>query len=189
MLIEKIPALYGKALLEAADGAGVLDDVAEEVSFFSGLLAEDAELELFIENPSIESSQKSAVFEKTFRGKATDTFLNFLLLLVDKGREAELKGILSAFGVFHDEHIGLVRVEVVSAESFEDENVEKLAAAISGSLGKEVVVNNKVDPELIGGIIVRYEGMVADGSLRTALKGLSSKMLSPKFESELIHEN
>ena len=101
MLIEKIPALYGKALLEAADGAGVLDDVAEEVSFFSGLLAEDAELELFIESPSIESSHKSAVFEKTFRGKATDTFLNFLLLLVDKGREAELKGILAAFGAFH----------------------------------------------------------------------------------------
>ena len=86
MLIEKIPALYGKALLEAADSAGVLDDVAEEVSFFSGLLAEDAELELFVESPSSESSQKSAVFEKTFRGKATDTFLNFLLLLVDKGR-------------------------------------------------------------------------------------------------------
>ena len=138
MLIEKIPALYGKALLEAADGAGVLDDVAEEVSFFSGLLAEDAELELFIESPSIESSQKSAVFEKTFRGKATDTFLNFLLLLVDKGREAELKGILSAFGVFHDEHIGLVRVEVVSTEAFAAENVEKLSAA-------NITVTNKRD--------------------------------------------
>ena len=50
-------------------------------------------------------------------------------------------------------------------------------------------MNNKVDPEMLGGIIVRYEGMVADGSLRTALKGLSSRMLSPKFESELIHEN
>ncbi|MEC8934482.1 MAG: F0F1 ATP synthase subunit delta, partial [Planctomycetota bacterium] len=96
---------------------------------------------------------------------------------------------LSAFGAFHDEHIGLVRVEVVSAEAFVDENIEKLSAAISGRLGKEVVVNNKVDPELIGGVIVRYEGMVADGSLRTALKELRSEMLSPKFESELIHEN
>ena len=189
MLIEKIPALYGRALLQAAADAGVLDDVAAEVSFFGGLLAEDADLDLFIESPSIESSQKSAVFEKTFRGKATDIFLNFLLLLVDKGREAELKAILAAFGAFHDEHIGLVRVEVVSSKSFKAENVENLSAAISASFGKEVVVNNKVDPEMLGGIIVRYEGMVADGSLKTALKELRSEMLSPKFESELVHEN
>jgi len=189
MLIETIPALYGKALLEAAVDADVLEDVAAEVSFFGGLLAEDADLERFIESPSIESSQKSAVLEKAFRAKATDTFLNFLLLLVDKGREGELRAILTAFGSFHDEHIGLVRAEVVSAEPFEDENVEKLSAAISASLDKEVIVSNKVDPDMLGGVIVRYQGMVADGSLKTALKELGSKMLSPKFESELIHEN
>ena len=93
MLIEKIPALYGKALLEAAADADVLEDVAAEVSFVSGLLGEDADLRLFVESPSIESAQKREVFEKTFRGKATDTFINFLLLLVDKGREAELEAV------------------------------------------------------------------------------------------------
>ena len=189
MLIEKIPALYGRALLEAADDAGVLDEVAEEVSFFGNLLAGDADLALFVESPRIESAQKRGVFERSLRGKGTDIFVNFLLLLVDKGREAELKAILAAFRAFHDEHIGLVRVEVVSAESFKAENVENLSAAISASLGKDVVVNNKVDPEMLGGIIVRYEGMVADGSLKTALKELRSELLSPKFESELVHEN
>ena len=57
MLIEKIPALYGRALLEAADDAGVLDEVAEEVAFFGDLLAEDADLVLFVESPRIESSR------------------------------------------------------------------------------------------------------------------------------------
>ena len=86
MLIEKIPALYGKALLEAEADADVLEDVAAEVSFVGGRLGEDDDLRLFVESPSIESAQKREVFEKTFRGKATDTFINFLLLLVDKGR-------------------------------------------------------------------------------------------------------
>ena len=189
MLIEKIPALYGRALLEAADDAGVLDEVAEEVAFFGNLLAGDADLALFVESPRIESSRKSDVFERTLRGKGTDIFVNLLLLLVDKGREGELRAVLEAFGALHDEHIGLVRVEVVSSKSFKAENVENLSAAISASLGKEVVVNNKVDPGMLGGIIVRYEGMVADGSLKTALKELRSEMLSLKFESELVHEN
>ena len=189
MLIEKIPALYGKALLEAAADADVLEDVAAEVSFVGGLLGEDADLRLFVESPSIESAQKREVFEKTFRGKATDTFINFLLLLVDKGREAELEAILAAFGAFHDEHVGLVRAEVVSAEELAEEEIDKLAAVIGASIDKQVIVSNKVDPEMLGGVIVRYQGMVADGSLRTALKELRSEMLSPKFESELVHEN
>ena len=66
MLIEKIPALYGKALLEAAADAEILEDVAAEVSFVGGLLGEDADLRLFVESPSIESAQKREVFEKTF---------------------------------------------------------------------------------------------------------------------------
>ena len=189
MLIEKIPALYGKALLEAAADADVLEDVVAEVSFVGGLLGEDADLRLFVESPSIESAQKREVFEKTFRGKATDTFINFLLLLVDKGREAELAAILAAFGAFHDEHVGLVRAEVVSVEQLAEEEIDKLAAAIGASIDKQVIVSNKVDPEMLGGVIVRYQGMVADGSLRTALKELRSEMLSPKFESELVHEN
>ena len=189
MLIEKIPALYGRALLEAADDGGVLDEVAEEVSFFANLLAADADLALFVESPRIESARKSGVFERTLRGKGTDIFVNFLLLLVDKGREGELKAVLEAFGALHDEHVGLVRAEVVTAGPLEDEKIEGLASAIGSSIEKEVVVNNRVDPEMLGGVIVRYQGMVADGSLGTALEELRSEMLSPKFESELVHEN
>ena len=76
-----------------------------------------------------------------------------------------------------------------TAEELAEEEIDKLAAAIGASIDKQVIVSNKVDPEMIGGVIVRYQGMVADGSLRTALKELRSEMLSPKFESELIHEN
>jgi len=102
---------------------------------------------------------------------------------------AELEAILAAFGAFHDEHVGLVRAEVVSVEQLAEEEIDRLAAAIGASIDKQVIVSNKVDPEMLGGVIVRYQGMVADGSLRTALKELRSEMLSPKFESELVHEN
>ena len=74
-------------------------------------------------------------------------------------------------------------------EQLAEEEIDKLAAAIGASIDKQVIVSNKVDPEMLGGVIVRYQGMVADGSLRTALKELRSEMLSPKFESELVHEN
>ncbi len=64
-----------------------------------------------------------------------------------------------------------------------------LELAMGQKLGKKVVLENKVDPDILGGLIVRFDGMVADGSVQKALGEIKGKMLSLKFGSELVHED
>ena len=88
MLVEKIPAVYGRALLEAADDKGSLAEVAEEVESLRKVLDDNPDLRVFIESPRLETSKKRAVVERSLRGRASDILVNFVLLLIDKGRES-----------------------------------------------------------------------------------------------------
>ena len=189
MQVETIPAVYGRALLGAAEDKGIMTEVAEEVEVLRTVLEGDADLRGFIESPRLESSKKREILEKALRGKASDVLTNFTLLLVDKGRESSLGDILAAFGKLHDDHIGLVRAEAVSAVPLEGQTMVNLELAMGQKLGKKVVLENKVDPDILGGLIVRFDGMVADGSVQKALGEIKGKMLSLKFGSELVHED
>jgi len=189
MLVEKIPAVYGRALLEAADDKGSLAEVAEEVESLRKVLDDNPDLRVFIESPRLETSKKRAVVERSLRGRASDILVNFVLLLIDKGRESLLRDLLAAFSNLHDQHIGLVRARVVSAVPLAGELVSRLRDAMEAQLDRKVVFENEVDPGILGGLIVRFDGMVADGSIKTALDDIRANMLSRKFGSELVHEN
>lgn len=189
MQVEQVAVVYARALLEVAAEKGALAETAEEVEFLRGLLAKEVQLRLFIESPRIERSRKRGVLEGALRGKASDVFVNFLLLLIDRGRADKLTGILEAFGKLYDEQQGLVRATVTSAVELDTGAVAKLSEVLSQRLGKRFEITNRVDPEILGGLLVRFDGWVADGSLRTALAALRTKMTAKKFESDLVHED
>ena len=184
-----IAVTYARALLEAAADKGILEEVLEEVNFFAGLLREDRSLRRFVENPRLERQAKRTALESALRGKVSDTFLNFLLVVVDKGRQIHLEEMLEGFQSLYDEEVGIVRAEAVSAVPLPEEELARLKDVMSGQLRKQVIVSSKVDPEILGGLVVRFSGMVADGSLRTSLEEVRSGLRSLKFGSELVHEN
>ncbi len=196
MQVEQIDTIYARALLGAADAAGpatlpggVLSDVADEVAALRKIFAAEPDFELFVESPRLENSTKREVLERALRGKVSDILVNFLLLLLDKSRERHLAGILAEFGRLHDEHIGLVRAAITSASALGDELVGNLRDRMAAKLGKRVEITADVDPDILGGLVVRYEGMVADGSLKTALDDMRADMLALKFGSEMVHED
>jgi len=189
MQVGTIPGVYGRALLAAAESQGRLAEIAEEVEALRGVLDAHPELAVAIESPRLARSKKRAILEKTLRGRTSDTLANFVLLVVDRRRELELRAILAAFGRLHDAHIGLVRASVVSAAPLAPQSLSSLERALAAKIGRRVVLAARVDPEILGGLIVRFDGMVADGSLQTALEDIRLKMSAPKFGSELVHEN
>jgi F-type H+-transporting ATPase subunit delta len=189
MKAETVPIVYGRALLEAAVDKGILKEVAGEVEAFSKVVAEDPRLRAFFESPRLERSKKKGAVEAALRGRASDIFVNFLLLLLDKGRTQLLVDILAAFRRLHDEHIGLVRAEVVSAVPLGEVALASLKSVMEESLQKRVAFENRVVPEILGGLIVRFDGSIADGSLKTHLEEIRANLLSLKFGSELVHEN
>jgi F-type H+-transporting ATPase subunit delta len=186
---ESVAPTYAQALLELAVESGALEEVRGEVAYLSRLLDEDRDLRIFFENPRVEKSAKRGVVEACLRGKLTDPVVNLVELMLRKGRQLELKAALGVFEDLYAKHVGLVRAEAVTAVAMSGEAIDALRSRMSEQLARRVDVTNRVEPEILGGLIVRFDGRVADGSFRTAIAEVRSSLTHLKFTSELVHEN
>ncbi len=184
-----IGATYAQALLEIALEKGLLDGVMEDAGFLVNVLREERDLRAFLDSPRLDRSVKQTALKKALEGKVTDLFLDFLCLTLDKNRQEFLTDMMEHFGRLCDEKTGIVRAEVTSSAAMSPEETAGLATRLGAELGKQVVVTSRVDPAILGGVIVRYNSMVADGSLKTSLEEVRASMLSLKFGSELVHED
>jgi len=186
---ETLAKVYATSLLELATEKKELEAVHGDVLYLENLLEENALIRSFLESPKIEGSERSGLFESALRGKLSDAVVNFLLVVIRKGRQLFFREMLAEFRVLYEEHIGLVRVTATTAVALDTSVRGKLEEALKARLAKNVNLKNEVDPEILGGVIVRYDGMVADGSLRTSLDKIAANMTAVKFGSEYIHEN
>ncbi len=189
MKTETFVVTYARTLLEAAEEKGDLEAVREEADFFAHFLEVEPRLRLFLESPRVETDEKLEVLSKTLKGKTSDTLYKFVLLVVRNGRASSLDEIFEEFRVLYDEKIGLVHVNVTTAVPLEADVREQLQTTLEKRLDKRVELESEVDAEILGGMVVRFSGMVADSSLRTAVDEIGQRMSSLKLGSELVHEN
>ena len=184
-----LPTTYARALLELAAERRELEGVREEIEALQGCLREAPDVRLFLQSPRIVQSEKVAVLERALRGRLSELLLHFILMTVAKRRESLLPEILREFVALHDRRLGIVRTRVTTAVPVDEEAAERFRAWIEKCLGKRVVLERKVDEGILGGFVVRYDGMVVDATLKTALDEIRARMRSHKFGSELVHEN
>ena len=189
MKTETIPIIYARALLELAEGKGELEKVYDEALQLESIQADPAR-RAFFESPRLERSVKKKVLETALRGKFSDLLVNFIMVVIDKGRQVYFVRILEQFKSLYDQHIGLVRATATTAVEMSQESDAALRQALEQKLRKKIALKNIVDQGVLGGMIVRYDGMVADGSLRTALQKIVSGMEEAKLDRKrIVHEN
>ena len=186
---ETLSKMYAQALLELAQERGELERIREEVAVLEALPRLDPSARIFFETPNVPRSEKLAVLDRVLRGRFSDTLVNFVLLAVRRGRAEWLRAIYADFRQLYDKAVGHVHVTAVSAVPLSEPVADALAKTLQDKLRKKITVENKVKPEILGGLIVRYEGMVADGSLLSALEKVAAGMKTLKFGSQLVHEN
>jgi F-type H+-transporting ATPase subunit delta len=181
--------VYAEALLDLAGERGQLLVVGEEMETLEKIFQEDRVLLTFLESPNIDRKERGRVLEIAFRGKVSDTTLDFLLLVVRRGREAFLLEMFATFRALYETKAGLVRVTATTAAPMIDALRDALQASLEARLHKKVLLSAKVDADVLGGIVLRYEDNVIDGSLRRSLSDLKSTLRNLQFPSELIHED
>lgn len=186
---ETLPKVYAEALLELAIERGETERVREEVFYLASLPRAQGPVRAFFESPRIVGSEKAKALDRALRGRLSDTVVNFVLLVVKKGRTIFLRDILEQFLVLHDRRIGLIHAVAATAVPLSTVSSDALRQALEAKLKRRVEIHNKVDPEVLGGLVVRYEGMVADGSLKSALQKIAAGMQAAKFGSQFVHEN
>lgn len=172
-----IAETYAEALYELADAGGATDAVLEEVEAFRELMEKDTAFADFMMNPAMDAEVRRAFLEKHFRGKFGDLFLNTLLVVNRKGRTALLPLICEHYRAAHERARNEVDVEVTSAVPLNDTSRRAVLEAMARVTGKTARLVERVDPSILGGLVVRIGDRKFDASLVRRLEGIRETLL------------
>jgi ATP synthase F1 delta subunit len=173
--VEEIAEVYSRALFEAAKENDVLDRVHEELDELADALEENPDLRLFFFSPYFSSDEKKEGVAKVVHD-ADERLERFLELLAERHRMPALFRIRRAFDALWGEENQLLPVSVTSAVELDESLVEGIGKRIEEQTGRRVELSSQVDPDILGGLVVRVGNMVLDASLRNRLDQLRKQL-------------
>jgi F-type H+-transporting ATPase subunit delta len=176
--MEEIASVYARSLFEVAQEQGKLDEVREQLGEFADALNENQEMQVFFFSPYFATDEKKDGLHKAVSG-ADPIVMNFLELLIEKHRMPALFRIRRAYNVLWEDHHRLLPVEVTSAVELDAATVEQIGARISEQTGRNVELAARVQPDILGGIVVRVGNAVLDASVRNRLEQLRKQVARP----------
>jgi ATP synthase F1 delta subunit len=163
--------VYAEALFEVAKEKGKLDAIRDELGQFADALDGDRELQVFFFSPYFSSAEKAAGLRRAVSG-ADQELLNFLELLIEKGRMPEVFRIRRQLDQLWKQENRRIDVTVTSAVELDRAVVEKVGEEIERQTGQKVELASRVDGEILGGIVLQVGNMVLDASIRARLEKL-----------------
>jgi F-type H+-transporting ATPase subunit delta len=172
-----VERVYAEALLEASKEKDVLPRVRKDFATFAAALAESDELRGFLRNPQVETETKLATLDDLLVG-GNAIFLNFVHLLAEKGRIAQVEDVHVEFGRLIAREERVLELELTTAVELSDKEATKVVKQIEEASGRSVVATRTVDPGIIGGIVVQAGSVRADASVRGRLDQLREELIN-----------
>ena len=173
-----VAKVYGDALFDLAVENNELDLIAEEIQVLKDTLAENAELLQFLNHPKISNEDKISSIEEIFKGKFSDTTVGFLVIVVTKGRYNELPAIINYFLEAVREYRKIGKASVTSASELTVEQKQKIEKKLLDSTEYvEFIMDYKIDPSIIGGLIIRIGDRVVDSSIKTKIEMMKKDLM------------
>ncbi|HEY1835149.1 MAG TPA: ATP synthase F1 subunit delta [Solirubrobacteraceae bacterium] len=169
--MEELAQVYGRSLFEVAREQGKLDELREQLSQFADALDTNRELAIFFFSPYFSTKEKQDALDRALDG-ADEIFLNFLSLLIESHRMPVIFRIRAHYERLWEEENRTLPVEITSAIALDETTTENLGRTIGERAGRTVSLAAHVDPDIIGGIIVRVGNSILDASIRTRLEQL-----------------
>ncbi|MBJ7404484.1 MAG: F0F1 ATP synthase subunit delta [Bradyrhizobium sp.] len=175
--VSGVSGRYATALFELARDQNLVDEVKADLDKFEALLNDSADLKRLVRSPvfaaDAQSRALSAVLDKA--GIAGIT-ANFLKVLTANRRLFAVADVIRAYRALVAKFKGETTADVTVAEALSDKNLDALKVALKSVTGKDVALNVKVDPSIIGGLVVKLGSRMVDGSLRTKLNSIKHAM-------------
>lgn len=160
-----VAGVYARALLELALAQQQADQIEGELAELAGLVAARPEIESFMTSPLVNEEGRAGALEKALRGAASDLLVDALQVMSRKGRLGMLRALAEAYRRQNEAQRGEVDVEVTSAFELSDELREQIAAAAGRFSGRRARLVERVDPELLGGLVLQVGDRKIDTSL------------------------
>ena len=174
--MEEIAVVYARSLFEAALEQDKLDVVREQLGELADVLARERQLQVFFFSPYFSSQEKKDGLHRAVDG-AEPIVLNFLELLLENHRMPAIFRIRRDYDHRWEEHNRLLPVEVTSAVPLDEGTVRRIGDRIAEQTGRRIELSSKVEPHILGGIVVRVGNQVLDASIRNRLDTLRRQVV------------
>jgi ATP synthase F1 delta subunit len=167
--------MYARALFEAARENGRLEQVAADLAALAGAVQDVPELRSFLANPEVDPAGKADALSE-IAGDADELVHNFLRLVAEKGRAGELLEMNRELEALVAREENRLSLELTTAYELSDDEATSIVGAIEKASGRKVEATRSVDPDLIGGVVLKVGSFLADGSVRGRLERLRREL-------------
>ena len=180
MLAQEVARKYAQALFGAAKEKGLIDKAYEQFNDLKAFIASDSSLLDFLNAPQVLDEQKLALVRNVFRERIEQLFVEFLIMLVEKHRIAFLPEIIDEFTRLVEAEKGIGRATVITATPLNEKEKSDLVTKLTAKTGLKIELEEKVDPDILGGMIVILHNEIIDGSVRRGLDLLEEQLTKVK---------
>lgn len=183
---QQLGEVYAKALLGVGEKSGSTEALISELQEINRAVASLPKLSESLITPRLSTDEKTALVEKAFTGKISPAMMNFLKVVVQKGRFDCLPAVAISAKQMHDQMSGKIQATLVTAEEIDQQTRDHIGSKLSEKLGKQVELETVIDPAIIGGVVVRVGDTVYDSSVAGQLKQVQTKAM--KKASDAIRQ-
>lgn len=174
----KINVRYAKALFSLGKEKNRIRPLHDDISKIYSLCGDSEDFLQLLDNPVISSSQKKEIFREILKAHISELALRFIMLITEHNREVEIPGICRYFIDLVRADQGILPTTITSAGELSPGILEQIRVSLEKETGKEIELTEKVNPSIIGGMILRIEDLQYDGSIATQLKKIRTAMLA-----------
>lgn len=167
---------YGTALYQAAAELGKEAQILEEGRAVVEIFRNEPEFEAVLRSPAVAAEAKKNLLCNVFEGRLTQELLNFLCILIDKGRFNRFRRIISEYARLYDSREGIIKGIIYSVEPLDSKRLAEFENQTSKLMGVRVILENQTDSSLIGGVKILADGRIIDASIRSRLNKIASEI-------------
>jgi F-type H+-transporting ATPase subunit delta len=175
---------YAHALLDlagqTADMPGGAETIGHELASLRQIMVEEPLVRNLLIDPAISREDRYNLLERVFAGRVSPLLLKFLHVLGDKGRLNMLSSIAGAYQILLDQSLGKVEVDVTVPQRLDAATLEDVRQRIGTALKRQVVIHQYVDEKILGGMLLRVQDKLIDGSVRAQLAAMRERILAAR---------
>jgi F-type H+-transporting ATPase subunit delta len=184
----RLGGIYAQAFFELAERSKMLDSVKDDLDAVRNVSIEVRDFGALMVSPYFSTEYKGQIIQKMFGGKLSDLTMDFLMVAVRHNRMMFLAQIIDKFNELREIGQGYRIVEVTVTEPMSKEEAKRFSTDMAGALKSKVKLQVSVNPSIIGGTIIRYDGKVIDNSIRGRLRQAVATIMSSQRRQEKVDE-
>lgn len=157
--------VYGQSLYELAKDEGLSREIGEQLTVLQKSFGEEPDFVRLLSNPSLSKPERCRILDTSFRGSVHPYILNFMKILTERGYIRHFSDCCDAFSELYNRDNGILKVTAVTAVALTPAQEEKLTGKLSQITGKTIALHNRIDPAVLGGVRLDYDGQRLDDTV------------------------